>query len=439
MSNLDPVARPQTDAQLRRQENLEWCMSLLNGERNITDEYLSLTIEDLGPRFADTWATPHELMVHFDLIMRGNKKAPFPSDRLSIADNTILLRDAHDHNWTLIFEFDAAGNIKTFDVNVSLARGLVLRKVVGADLAVIEALDQAAPIPVDDGLCHIDHQGTLASVIDLLGQGRMHVVEKGGVIVGFGGTVRFTVTVDGQDYERHYSHHYRIHESIRGRGLLPVLAASNEACFAHEPLGQFAIAHSGNTRAAGNQPFLWEAKGARVVFDCRKIAGDPRGSMATLEDGTRICKMINHAHGAQEIFHPYTVDRLTERLSRAPEVYTLENFKVSEHATLGTWMSGETRRYEFEDRSWTEERGLVLDYGFDAGGLDDLEKLLRGTAGEALAQGLTHLTLFSCEQAEAWPLLSRLAERIEPYIVSCSVPELASAARRGVYIDPILA
>lgn len=427
------------DPTTRRQENLEWCMSLLNGEHNLGREFLTLTNEVLRQRFSDTWASPQELLVHFDLIKRGNKRETFSPDSLSIKGNTILLRDRHDHHWSLIFEFDTAGEIKTFDVNVSLAGGLVLCEVVGADFVAIEALEQAASIPVDDGFCHIDHHGTLVSVIDLLGPGRMHVVEQDGVIVGFGGTAGFKVTVDDQNYDRLYSHHYRIHESVRGRGLIPVLAASNEAYLAHEPLGQFAVVHSGNTRAAENQPYLWEAKGARVVLDCQRIAGDPYGSKATPDDQARICAMINHSHGAQEIFHPYTIDGLTERLSRAQEVYTLKNFKVSEHATLGTWMSGETRRYEFEDRSWTEERGLILDYGFDKGGLDEFERLLRGTAGEALAQDLTHLTLFSCQQAEAWPLLSRLATRIEPYVVSCSVAEPTRTAEHGVYIDQILA
>jgi hypothetical protein len=88
---------------------------------------------------------------------------------------------------------------------------------------------------------------------------------------------------------------------------------------------------------------------------------------------------------------------------------------------------------------WTETRGLILDHGANAEGYGEPEALIRSAAGEALAQGISHLTLFTSEHSPAFRMISNLANHLEPYRVNCSIPEPERTKERGIYIDPILA
>ena len=136
---------------------------------------------------------------------------------------------------------------------------------------------------------------------------------------------------------------------------------------------------------------------------------------------------------------PYTPARIGDRLGRSPEHYGWKSLNRTDRAVVGCWLSGESRTYEMPGETWNERRGLILDYGFARGGLAELEGLLRGAAYEARSKGITHLTLFTARPAPAFEVIERLAERLEPYRISCSIPEPPDAAERGVYIDPILA
>ena len=57
----------------------------------IGDHVYDLPVENLRPRFAESWASPHELLVFLDLIMRGIKRQRFPLDRLSCEGDTLRI------------------------------------------------------------------------------------------------------------------------------------------------------------------------------------------------------------------------------------------------------------------------------------------------------------------------------------------------------------
>lgn len=439
MTKLEAMsARPA--GTLSRREQLEWLAGFLLGDRDVPSNDVPLDQHTLS-RFSPHWADQSGLIGICELMRRGNRRAPFAADRLEIADDTVTLRDSHEHVWHMTFVFDAERRFASLDIDFELAEGLRYRLGSDADMEAIEALDTAAPLPVGEGLCWVDRRGGTGNAIRLLGDNRMAVVEQGSEIVAGCGSVMIEAQVAGRVFDLNYAHHVRVEEQVRGRGLVPVVAAGAEASIAHLSAGVISVVHAENKCAAKNQPHLWQAGGLRAVFDCASIGQKVPVGAAGPADAEQLCGLINDAHSGQEWFRPYTPAILAERLQRAPEAYGWPNLRRTDRAMIGVWSSGEQRRYELPDRQWTETRGQILDYGMapDGQGLDDLELLLRASAAEALEVGITHLSAFTAAAAPVFPMFERLAQRMEPYVVSCSIPEPPDAVDRGVYIDPVLA
>ena len=441
----NPQPRPRTSAPADVNEHIAWACGFLTGDAEVPalDVDKSPSHEAIARSYrahvTPDWVSPYQLVGQFELIRRANKRQPYPPDRIEVLGDSIRLRDHYGHHWHLRFSLADDGRIAGLDVDVELAGGLTLRDAQPADYGAVERIDRAAPLPLDGGVCHVDRRGTTATSIRLLGEGSMKVVELDGEVAALCGAAHADVRIGGREYRVTYSHHARAEEPVRGRGLLPVMAASGEAPTLQVTEGVISVAVADNIKAASNQPFLWKAGACRMVFDCSEIAGPAIGRTIDPTDAPRICDLINGAHGGQEWFRPYTPEVLDERLSRAPDDYGWQSFRATDEATVGIWMSGERRHYVFEDRDWTEVRANVLDYGFSKRGLADFEALLRSAAADALAAGITHLSIFTSEPAPAHSVLPALAQRIEPYVVSCSIPEPEGAEGRGVYIDATFA
>ncbi len=438
----------EVDANTRRRENIEWCRRCLAEEYEFPPPDAGLPIEE---RLADEWVGPFGLMYLLGGLRRFNKSRGFSSENLVSSGNQIKLEDRYEHAWSLTFDFDRAGRISAVELDTTLAGGLEIREARAEDFEVIERLSNATPIPVEGGTCQIETHGSLGPATELRGN-LLLVVEDQGEVIAVGGAASVPIMVGSNPYHVTYSNHFRIEQRARGKGLMFALIAGTENPFRPICEGTISVFHAGN--ALGTIAFPWKTGGCRVVLNCAGIAGDPFGEPATKKDEEAICAMINNAHGGQEWFLPYDRARLEERLSRSPDAYGWSNFRVSERAVVGSWFSGEMRHYVVEGREWTETRGAVLDYGFDEcgmnageqekngrvrGGLEELELLLRSVAADALKEGISHLTLFTAEQAPAYALLERLSESIEPYYVSCSIPEPEGTEKRGVYIDQVLA
>jgi hypothetical protein len=430
------------DSSTRQRDNLEWCRTCLAEEHEFPPPDASASGDDVGvpidTRFANDWASPFGLIYLFGVLRGINKFRGYSKEDLAIKGNQITLKDRYENFWCLSFDFDQEGNIANVGMRIELTEGFKIRDVRHEDFDTVEQMDDAIAIPIGDGRCHIKPCGTLRQAIELRGN-RLKVVEDDGGIVAVAGAVAVPTMIAGVRYSLTFSNHYRVHERARGRGLLGALGASVENPFRNISEGTISVVHGSNTHAVDIRTFPWKAGGCRAVLDCSKIAGEPAGRPATEADSEDICGMINNAHRGQEWFIPYTPNDLRERLSRSPPAYNWQSFRITNRAAVGAWLSGEKRRYVFDDREWTEVRGVVLDYGFADGGLGDLELLLRSLAVDALISGITHLTLFTAKQAPAYPTLQRLSENIEPYFVSCTIPEPGDAESRGVYIDQVLA
>ncbi len=143
--------------------------------------------------------------------------------------------------------------------------------------------------------------------------------------------------------------------------------------------------------------------------DGREAAGPPVVRKAT-EDDLRACvAMINRTHRGLDLFRPYTVDFLANRLDEGswapkvgwnPHVYGWDEFFVVEGAGRvvacgGLWDRGRDTREIWRKKDGTEERTVdataLLDFGYARGRLDAAERLVEFFLGETHALGRSHM------------------------------------------------
>lgn len=181
----------------------------------------------------------------------------------------------------------------------------------------------------------------------------------------------------------------------------------------------------------------WSVRPERLVIDCRAQAGAPYGRPARPDDAERIVALINAAHQREELFLPYTVQRLAARLEREPATYGWTHLLVGEPAVVG--VRAASVRIQREGRGGREESGraLVIDTGFARGAEGDLVALLRAWCATLMAHGFTQMTLFTSPGSPGRDTLHRLAARIEPYHFNIGVPEPPDIATRGLYVDQL--
>jgi len=182
----------------------------------------------------------------------------------------------------------------------------------------------------------------------------------------------------------------------------------------------------------------WSLGGFRAQLCCAALAGPPAGRPATPNDAERIVALLNETHGRSEVFVPYTTERLTERLSRAPASYGWQALQLGEHAVLGVWPAMERIVVDGPAGRRESVRGLALDWGFEGPrGLEELEALLRSACADVAAAGASHLSVFGSDPTPGASRVQALAESVAPFCFMCMIAEPAGAAERGIYVDPI--
>ncbi len=189
-----------------------------------------------------------------------------------------------------------------------------------------------------------------------------------------------------------------------------------------------------------NTPDKWSTQALRAQLSCESLAGPPAGRPATPADAERIVAILNTTHGSEELFLPYTVTSLTERLERAPKQYRWERVWLTDRSVVGVWPAGETIRVIVESKEGRLEsrRGLVLDYGFLPGAEDEFERLLRAWCGWLARRGLDTLSIFTSERSAGYVLLRELPSEVEAFDMwTPGIVVPAGASERGLYVDQV--
>ncbi|MGH7786326.1 MAG: hypothetical protein ACRERC_05630 [Candidatus Binatia bacterium] len=170
---------------------------------------------------------------------------------------------------------------------------------------------------------------------------------------------------------------------------------------------------------------------------CCAAAGPPAGRAATPEDAARIVALLNATHEREELFIPYTVERLAARLEREPALYGWAHLRLGASAVVGIWPAGVRLLRETGATREESVRALVLDFGCAPGAEDELIGLLRAACGPLAKAGFTLLSLFSSPGGPARAALTALAVRVEPYVFNMGLPEPEDIASRGLYVDQL--
>lgn len=201
-----------------------------------------------------------------------------------------------------------------------------------------------------------------------------------------------------------------------------------------------ALDNAGMQHGFRQTPDKWPTPLYRIRLSCARLAGPAFGRPATPEDAAMIVARLNAFHGEEEMFVPYTQERLVARLQRAPDLYGWDRLWLADGAVVGVWPAGRAMRVVTE-RAGVQthaDPGLVLDYAFEAGAEEAFDGLLRAWCGWLSEQGIDRLTIFTSPNGPGVDLLTSLADEIEPYNMwTPGLPVPAGAERRGLYVDPV--
>jgi hypothetical protein len=199
--------------------------------------------------------------------------------------------------------------------------------------------------------------------------------------------------------------------------------------------GHTALANADGARLGG--PGAWSFGFHRAVLDVASMAGEAQGRPATPDDAAAIVEVLNSCHDREEMFVPYTVDSLTARLERAPDLYTWDDVLVGDGAVLGVWTAGLKVTVQRGAARTNDVRAIVIDHGFVAGAEDEFERLLRAACGALDARGHTELMTLTSDGSPNNALIRALTSRLDPFMFRMSVPEPRGAEQHGLYVDAV--
>ncbi len=351
-----------------------------------------------------------------------------------------LLEDARGRAWRAWAQLEEAPphRIRVAVAVLAPPAGVTLRLARPSDAAALRDVERRCPVVIGDVRVTYDRGEDHFAGARLVGDTDAAVAERDGAIVALHCMRTTELRVGGVPIWGTYLHHSRILPEAGGGGLFSALNGAEMERHARTMQVSYAYVAVGNDTALRMVPVpTWSVRPERVVIDCRAQAGAPRGRPATAGDATRIVALINAAHEREELFVPYTIERLATRLDREPHAYGWTHLLVGEQAVVGVWRAGLRVLREGPDGSEESVRALVLDTGFAPGAEGEVIALLRSWCATLSAEGFTHLTVFTSPGSPGRDALHGLAARIEPYHFNIGLPEPPDVATRGLHVDQL--
>lgn len=408
-----------------------------------------LTVEDIAEhmRFEPPWQPENSLE-------RFRTSPPVPDRKIIETKSETPLEfefwevDGAGRRWHAIFRVEDSPphRINFFDFRADLGPGVVLREATHDDTRALAAIERAAPIVLGDVSITYDRGDDFLAFTRLMEENVCYVVEKDGEILGMYGCASHIVRSAGSEYRAMLFHHLRIPAAQEKRGFFSAL---NMRMFDHyeerygpwwkenawAPYGYIAVANVAAMRLGA--PGSWSFGPLRALLDCAALAGEEHGRVAGPNDAPTVVDVINRCHDEEVMFLPYTVDSLTARLGRAPDLYSWDNLLVGDGAVIGVWPSGLRVTTQSGGQPRDAVRASVLDHGFVPGAEDEFERLIGSWCRKLLYLGSTELSLLTSEGSPTYPQLERLAFQMDAFDFKMGIPEPEGAAAQGLYVDPI--
>jgi hypothetical protein len=322
-------------------------------------------------------------------------------------------------------------------------RGVSAREAKDSDAAILRDIESRTPLVIGPAKVYYDRGPDYFAGERLMGDVDMFVVERDGRVLGVAGRAFPQVRIANKLYKGQYSHRLRLLPEAQGegvRGPLNALSMERGVVEVYEGCITYAFIAEGNEAVLRTiEPERrWSIGAERLLIDTALAATEGiLARSAEPSDAARIVELFNGMHETEELFVPFTVASLHARLERQPSAYSWHNILLNERAALGVWPARLGLRRESEGIVTDDVRALVLDYGCEPDGEDDLVSLMRIACRDLAKQGTTELSIFSSGPAHGYAALRAIAKRAEPYVVVCWKPPGPDIERRGVYVDQL--
>jgi len=356
-----------------------------------------------------------------------------------------MLRDRRDRRQELLLRFatESSGDITNMSIRPVLpSADVTVRSVRPDDREAMRRLELSAPVVHDDGTeVVIDHKGRQFDHVAVAADHRYLGAFRGDRMVAVQGVALASAPIGGVTQRLALNHYSRSDPEDRQSGNVLHLIMS----LYHDILpviDQFLsivdLQNGSGLRLSFGEP--WRTRVRRLFLPVAALA-QRTGSAPSYRpfDPGRAAALLNGTHADMNLWVPRTAEFLVERNRRAPTVYGPSTWRMTEHAVLGLWPSGERRTYRADTGETVRTLALALDYGF-AGeqGRADLNGLLTEAAKEQLKQGISHIAMFVSDDHPPTAWLAGLSEAADNYAVCAPVLESPAPPTGPVYIDHVL-
>jgi GNAT superfamily N-acetyltransferase len=319
---------------------------------------------------------------------------------------------------------------------------LEVREATEADASILADIERRCPIVLGDIHVHFDRGSDYFAFARLMEDCTIGIASVDGVPAGVSCGAKHRVRIGGVLRPFVTVVHLRVLPEHQRKGLW---GAANRILDKYWSIVEgsnayISVDNAGMQHGFINTPNKWSIPAFRIQLACATLAGLAAGRSATPADAPALVELLNSFHGREEMYVPYTVESLSARLERAPELYSWDKVWMTSGAMVGVWPAGESLRVVSETKGVRTEslRGVVLDYAFGPGAEREFEALLRAWCGWIQERGMDTLSIFTSPSSPGVEILRLLAREIEPYNMwTPGIAEPPDAHDRGLYVDPI--
>jgi len=315
---------------------------------------------------------------------------------------------------------------------------IVIRRASAVDAAALNDLEMRAPMTLGTTTLVYDRGADFLAFTRLMEENVCFVAERDGELLGLACGAAHRVRIGGADYTVMLLHHLRVPVAHRKGGVFSTLNGHVFGAYHARTDGAYGYTALDNAEAMRiSGPGTWTTGVFRAVIDCASAAGPAHGRTASPGDAELLVDILNRGHANEEVYLPYTVDTLTARLERAPDLYTWRDITIGDGAAVGLWRAGLRVTVSDGHTEVHATRAVVLDHGFVPGADPEFERLLRGRCGQLLAEDHTELTFLTSIGSPNYGIVAGLARQLDPFAFRMAVPEPDGTTDRGLYVDAV--
>ena len=355
-----------------------------------------------------------------------------------------LLKDPRGRQRELFLTFEGprSGRLSRLSTAPTLAEGVEVRPPRPEDIEAMTELELAAPVVRDDGTeVIIDHNGKQFDHQRLVREHRLLGAFRDGRMLAVQGVGVATAPIGGTVYRLAGFHYSRSDPRSRNAGnLMHLIATLNRDVFPQvDQFLSFVDAQNAvGLRLSFGMP--WPTRVHRLFLPVSALTARQNARPRYREfDAEHVATLLNITHEGMNLWVPRTPRFLVQRHHRAPAVYRPECWRITDHAALALWPSGERRIYRKDGKETVRTLALAIDYGFDGRkGRDELTGLLCEAAREVVGQGFSHIAVFISDGHPATQWLADLADASDVYAICAPSLEDPAPPSGPVYMDHIL-